>query len=136
EGAVHAGRRLVEQDQRRVGHEHAHELDELLLAVGEIAGVLAGQRPQPHEVQELDRKSTRLNSSHDQISYAVFCLKKKKKKNVSNAVTSRRRSKTAIAGSMDSLPAVGGWGQKSFVFTCTSEPTQQYTVPVNIHQGM
>src|SRR2546421_3218513 len=28
-----------------------------------------------------DRKSTRLNSSHDQISYAVFCLKKKNKKN-------------------------------------------------------
>src|SRR2546428_5070852 len=31
---------------------------------------------------EPDRKSTRLNSSHDQISYAVFCLKKKKKANV------------------------------------------------------
>src|SRR2546428_5229474 len=30
---------------------------------------------------ELDRKSTRLNSSHDQISYAVFCLKKKKHNN-------------------------------------------------------
>src|SRR2546430_12191616 len=29
----------------------------------------------------LDRKSTRLNSSHSQISYAVFCLKKKKKNN-------------------------------------------------------
>src|SRR3989440_8145548 len=28
----------------------------------------------------IDRKSTRLNSSHDQISYAVFCLKKKKNK--------------------------------------------------------
>src|SRR2546430_11335378 len=28
---------------------------------------------------EADRKSTRLNSSHSQISYAVFCLKKKKK---------------------------------------------------------
>src|SRR2546430_10354507 len=28
-----------------------------------------------------DRKSTRLNSSHSQISYAVFCLKKKKKEN-------------------------------------------------------
>src|SRR2546428_13591361 len=28
-----------------------------------------------------DRKSTRLNSSHDQISYAVFCLKKKKEAN-------------------------------------------------------
>src|SRR2546428_2066129 len=35
---------------------------------------------------ELDRKSTRLNSSHDQISYAVFCLKKK---------TSRKRWPTA-----------------------------------------
>src|SRR2546427_3491793 len=30
-----------------------------------------------------DRKSTRLNSSHSQISYAVFCLKKKKKKKCS-----------------------------------------------------
>src|SRR6266853_5441196 len=30
--------------------------------------------------QMSDRKSTRLNSSHSQISYAVFCLKKKKKK--------------------------------------------------------
>src|SRR2546427_2709712 len=29
-----------------------------------------------------DRKSTRLNSSHSQISYAVFCLKKKKKNNI------------------------------------------------------
>src|SRR6266496_5495162 len=29
-----------------------------------------------------DRKSTRLNSSHVEISYAVFCLKKKKKKNI------------------------------------------------------
>src|SRR2546430_11680387 len=29
-------------------------------------------------VQNVDRKSTRLNSSHSQISYAVFCLKKKK----------------------------------------------------------
>src|SRR2546428_2107049 len=31
-----------------------------------------------------DRKSTRLNSSHDQISYAVFCLKKKKPTNTSS----------------------------------------------------
>src|SRR3712207_7090931 len=32
------------------------------------------------ELQEIDRKSTRLNSSHANISYAVFCLKKKKNK--------------------------------------------------------
>src|SRR2546422_5603555 len=34
-----------------------------------------------------DRKSTRLNSSHGYISYAVFCLKKKKKKRCSRPVT-------------------------------------------------
>src|SRR5688572_32231106 len=33
-------------------------------------------------VERRDRKSTRLNSSHSQISYAVFCLKKKKNKNI------------------------------------------------------
>src|SRR5438477_9780235 len=33
-------------------------------------------------VEALDRKSTRLNSSHMSISYAVFCLKKKKKKTI------------------------------------------------------
>src|SRR5260221_13314200 len=33
----------------------------------------------------IDRKSTRLNSSHTVISYAVFCLKKKKKKNIQNS---------------------------------------------------
>src|SRR2546427_6599305 len=32
----------------------------------------------PIQIHNLDRKSTRLNSSHSQISYAVFCLKKKK----------------------------------------------------------
>src|SRR5688572_31795867 len=36
----------------------------------------SGQAADQHQ----DRKSTRLNSSHSQISYAVFCLKKKKKK--------------------------------------------------------
>src|SRR2546430_9959269 len=34
----------------------------------------------PCRAQPQDRKSTRLNSSHSQISYAVFCLKKKKNK--------------------------------------------------------
>src|SRR5688572_31218621 len=38
----------------------------------------AGRWTSPERIQ--DRKSTRLNSSHSQISYAVFCLKKKKKK--------------------------------------------------------
>src|SRR5438309_4735181 len=37
-----------------------------------------------------DRKSTRLNSSHSSISYAVFCLKKKKKTNKHNYYTTDR----------------------------------------------
>src|SRR3712207_8508450 len=40
---------------------------------GDLDKHLAGSGPSP-----LDRKSTRLNSSHANISYAVFCLKKKK----------------------------------------------------------
>src|SRR2546421_8115716 len=52
------------------------------------AVAVAWDRPEPtfrhtevptYKAQREDRKSTRLNSSHDQISYAVFCLKKKKK---------------------------------------------------------
>src|SRR5256886_11068341 len=45
--------------------------------IGEEPGGLVLEGPQR---QQVDRKSTRLNSSHSQISYAVFCLKKKKKK--------------------------------------------------------
>src|SRR5436190_17218049 len=36
------------------------------------------------QIAHLDRKSTRLNSSHTVISYAVFCLKKKKKQKLKN----------------------------------------------------
>src|SRR2546430_8914910 len=41
---------------------------------------LAHAHWKPEVAGHLDRKSTRLNSSHSQISYAVFCLKKKKNK--------------------------------------------------------
>src|SRR2546427_6319137 len=47
------------------------------------AGRAPGDRARPaagcSSPESRDRKSTRLNSSHSQISYAVFCLKKKKK---------------------------------------------------------
>src|SRR2546427_9094389 len=46
-----------------------------------LAIVAAIARLHQGNVFARDRKSTRLNSSHSQISYAVFCLKKKKKKN-------------------------------------------------------
>src|SRR2546430_7848325 len=41
-------------------------------------GELTATSQQLAQLAERDRKSTRLNSSHSQISYAVFCLKKKK----------------------------------------------------------
>src|SRR3712207_7161769 len=48
-----------------------------------LAGAVAGQigaRIFDDVLHDLDRKSTRLNSSHANISYAVFCLKKKRKR--------------------------------------------------------
>src|SRR5690242_21042658 len=46
---------------------------------------------QLREAIDLDRKSTRLNSSHMSISYAVFCLKKKKKKKTINLQTNKTK---------------------------------------------
>src|SRR3712207_7328826 len=45
---------------------------------GSWTWVVGAGRGQTQPVMRLDRKSTRLNSSHANISYAVFCLKKKK----------------------------------------------------------
>src|SRR5258708_28733386 len=58
----------VAEDDRR----EAIDLRAAPPGIGRQSGLRAGVR------QELDRKSTRLNSSHQIISYAVFCLKKKK----------------------------------------------------------
>src|SRR2546427_7502159 len=54
-----------------VKHRHCNR-------AGAFVGVVIGRAKR--EERQGDRKSTRLNSSHSQISYAVFCLKKKKKK--------------------------------------------------------
>src|SRR2546427_9058476 len=49
-------------------------------------------RSQPFAELAEDRKSTRLNSSHSQISYAVFCLKKKKK--IKKTLSTREHNKS------------------------------------------
>src|SRR5260221_7991052 len=46
---------------------------------GQKRNVSSTDLEKPKSYEETDRKSTRLNSSHTVISYAVFCLKKKKK---------------------------------------------------------
>src|SRR5688572_31139303 len=53
------------------------------------------------QATEADRKSTRLNSSHSQISYAVFCLKKKK---TSPALPSTPRSESSTPNSASGPP--------------------------------
>src|SRR5690242_563652 len=58
--------------------------------LGVIVAAVADEEHSSLGVQEVlrqDRKSTRLNSSHMSISYAVFCLKKKNKKNVTHVAS-------------------------------------------------
>src|SRR3712207_8490874 len=69
--------------QREAG---AHPVEPLVALAHEVRAVGVGAQAQGHDLGSddheqragKDRKSTRLNSSHANISYAVFCLKKKK----------------------------------------------------------
>src|SRR2546421_5272855 len=63
-----------------IPNQHRNLKVHRLFAVGIDLGGILTLDAHGKESMNLDRKSTRLNSSHDQISYAVFCLKKKKKK--------------------------------------------------------
>src|SRR2546430_4768417 len=79
----------------RSGQEVSRDVVLQVPAVGRIQGVVTKANGSPAIgalvildaglTTTVDRKSTRLNSSHSQISYAVFCLKKKTK----TAITSR-----------------------------------------------
>src|SRR3712207_7074174 len=66
----HAAGRVAEQDVE-IGQGRLRDLLDLVLA--------SIDEPASDPVPAADRKSTRLNSSHANISYAVFCLKKKNK---------------------------------------------------------
>src|SRR2546427_1909661 len=55
---------------------------------------VVGGAPVVVVVDDADRKSTRLNSSHSQISYAVFCLKKKKKRQKEQSVRRTTQSRS------------------------------------------
>src|SRR5437764_11183928 len=62
-------------------HDALPIFDRTALRVGRAAVLAQEKHEWPRDaVSNEDRKSTRLNSSHRCISYAVFCLKKKKKK--------------------------------------------------------
>src|SRR3989449_5033395 len=78
---------LVGDDQFKpdVGRQIAEKyvrLDKVDFLTGFVfSNIMLAAVPVAFEARIIDRKSTRLNSSHGYISYAVFCLKKKKKSN-------------------------------------------------------
>src|SRR2546427_7977558 len=69
----HDARQQLQSDVKRLGGEGVVIADMEMHVRERECPVSEGRR-------DTDRKSTRLNSSHSQISYAVFCLKKKKDK--------------------------------------------------------
>src|SRR5206468_11109420 len=72
-GARAVGRAQVREDPQRQGVSAGPEK----VIRDQIRALTAYHVQSAEGMVKLDRKSTRLNSSHDQISYAVFCLKKK-----------------------------------------------------------
>src|SRR3712207_8822495 len=83
-GALHLSRLVKEHNEAVAkGTRQGRALGDIEIAVIEKGAsigshILSGAVMDPKALKE-DRKSTRLNSSHANISYAVFCLKKKKK---------------------------------------------------------
>src|SRR5690242_21409036 len=68
--------------------------DVLELLAERLGGTIDGHAAKT--LGEQDRKSTRLNSSHMSISYAVFCLKKKKKKTKNNTQNNNTHNITSM----------------------------------------
>src|SRR3989440_594708 len=79
-----------------------------------------------------DRKSTRLNSSHDQISYAVFCLKKKKKSVLLRS--DRKSTRLNSSQKQNSYPEVC-LKKKQLVtpMQCSSGSESDQPLPLSIH---
>src|SRR3712207_7309518 len=78
---------------------HVVELERVARAVDvEVERDPPSTDPEPEPVGAVaaDRKSTRLNSSHANISYAVFCLKKKKKKTRESRITYKKKRKNTV----------------------------------------
>src|SRR5215203_2423257 len=87
--------------------DHLHENDETFIVMNLVRGTDLGEVlkrrgepglpiPEATEYARQDRKSTRLNSSHANISYAVFCLKKKKRKQYNLFIIKKKIINTKI----------------------------------------
>src|SRR2546429_1559555 len=83
-------RSRLQLDRNLRPRNQGHNLIEVLLNI--VVSALEGFSYLHTSLKTTDRKSTRLNSSHGYISYAVFCLKKKKKNKQKTAPTSKNYS--------------------------------------------
>src|SRR5256885_1787721 len=79
-----------------------------VVVVDQLRGLALVAQPQRLVQQQLDRKSTRLNSSHLVISYAVFCLKKKKTHELLFGRLTAVRLESRDAGELGSRCGSGG----------------------------
>src|SRR5690625_5648230 len=70
-------RRAYEFAERAHGEQYRKSGEPYIIHPVQVAGILVELEMDPETIAGGDRKSTRLNSSHVAISYAVFCLKKK-----------------------------------------------------------
>src|SRR3712207_7330657 len=77
-------------------HPRADEEESDVTGADVDFGDEAGRRGNDGEALSRDRKSTRLNSSHANISYAVFCLKKKKKNTKKNKTAEKRDTQDIV----------------------------------------
>src|SRR3712207_9015883 len=84
---------LFRSDCARSHEEHGDPFDGHRPITGQVAHV--GRRPDDDEVDPTDRKSTRLNSSHANITYAVFCLKKSRPHSRNTPSSSRSAQHTS-----------------------------------------
>src|SRR5687768_18095340 len=89
-GAVERGLETMRRSLEKLAEKGGADPGEVLARVEPVEGIVEAELMIEAVVEDAevkieifkmaDRKSTRLNSSHGYISYAVFCLKKKKKK--------------------------------------------------------
>src|SRR5207249_11750096 len=103
-------------DRRRERRRHAHPP-----TFAAALNAILGERRRRHDMAE-DRKSTRLNSSHVSISYAVFCLKKKRRIHDSSFYKNKRY--TLSGNNMDILIPTQ--------LLISPHPPQSQTTPQNI----
>src|SRR2546422_5748378 len=87
--SLHDALPISGDDDEATLHERIKVAERALLVATAGRMVREGWSVQGRKVRVGDRKSTRLNSSHGYISYAVFCLKKKKK-------TQKRRARARV----------------------------------------